>query len=189
MAKSFMHKLSDEQRAFIEKMLREDRLTLNEMMDEIRAEFPVDCIPSRSALGREKKGWAEEAKAMREFAAASEVLVKEFGEDPDDKGGMLLAQAVQAIVTKKALDELTNTGDDPEKPKMDIDAVGALARAARAAMMTKEKAVDNRQEIRRLAREELVREQRQKLDELGKSGEVDQSILNKVIKAAYGLDV
>ncbi|ATR86798.1 UNVERIFIED_CONTAM: DUF3486 family protein [Acinetobacter baumannii] len=163
MSKSFMHKLSDEQRTFVEKLLREDRLTLNEMLDEIRAEFPADSIPSRSALGREKKNWAEEAKAMREIAAASEVLVKEFGEDPDDKGGILLAQAVQAIVTKKALDELTNTGDDPEKPKMDIDAVGALARAARAAMMTKEKAMDNRDEVRRQAREELLKEQDENL--------------------------
>ena len=34
-----------------------------------------------------------------------------------------------------------------------------------------------------------IREQREKLDALGKSGEVDQTILNKVIKAAYGLDV
>ncbi|MEX7475409.1 phage protein Gp27 family protein, partial [Acinetobacter baumannii] len=62
-----------------------------------------------------------------------------------------------------ALDELTNTGDDPQKPKMDIDAVGALARAARAAMMTKEKAMDNREEVRRQAREELLKEQDENL--------------------------
>lgn len=159
MSKSFMHKLSDGQRTFIEKLLREDRLTLNEMLDEIRAEFPVECIPSRSALGREKKNFAEEARQLREIAAASEVLVKEFGEDPDDKGGMLLAQAVQAVVTKRALSELTNTGDDPEKPQMGIDDVGALARAARAAIMTKSKAMENRDEIRRQAREELLKEQ------------------------------
>lgn len=115
-------------------------------MDEIHdAEFPADCIPSRSALGREKE-LCSEAKEFREIAAASEVLVKEFGEDPDDKGGMLLAQAVQAVVTRRALDELTNDGEDPEKPKMDIDAVGSLARAARAAIMTKEKAMENRAE-------------------------------------------
>ena len=95
MPKSFMHKLSDEQRQFIYKMLEEDRLTLNEMMDEIRAEFPADCIPSRSSLGREKQNYVAEAKEFRQIAAMSEVLVKEFGEDPDDKGGMLLAQAVQ----------------------------------------------------------------------------------------------
>jgi hypothetical protein len=86
----------------------------------------------------EKQNYVAEAKEFRQIAAMSEVLVKEFGEDPDDKGGMLLAQAVQAVVTKRALDELTNTGDD-ENPQMDIDDVGALARAARAAIMTKEK--------------------------------------------------
>ncbi len=46
---------------------------------------------------------------------------------------------------------------------MDIDAVGALARAARAAMMTKEKAMDNREEVRRQAREELLKEQDENL--------------------------
>ena len=91
MSKSFMRKLTDEQRQFIYQMLEKDRLTLNEMMDEIRAEFPADCIPSRSALGREKKNYAAEMKVFREIAAASEVGVKEFCEDPDDKGGMLLA--------------------------------------------------------------------------------------------------
>lgn len=163
MSKSFMRKLTDEQRQFIHRMMEEDRFTLNEMMDEIRAEFPTDCIPSRSALGREKKNFAAEAKEFREIAAASEVLVKEFGEDPDDKGGMLLAQAVQAVVTRRALDELTNDGEDPEKPKMDIDAVGSLARAARAAIMTKEKAMENRAEVRRQAREELLKEQDENL--------------------------
>ncbi|MBD0168465.1 hypothetical protein IAF42_19835, partial [Acinetobacter baumannii] len=54
-----------------------------------------------------RQNWICSSPIPCEFAAASEVLVKEFGEDPDDKGGMLLAQAVQAIVTKKALDELT----------------------------------------------------------------------------------
>lgn len=159
MSKSFMRKLSDQQQAFITRLLQEGRLTLNEMLDEIRAEFPADCIPSRSALGREKKNYVAEARQFREVAAMSEVLVKEFGEDPDDKGGMLLAQAVQAVVTKRAMDELTNDGEDKEKPKMDIDAVGALARAARAAIMTKSKAMENRSEIRRQAREELLREQ------------------------------
>ncbi|WP_032878145.1 phage protein Gp27 family protein [Acinetobacter sp. ANC 3929] len=163
MSKSFMRQLTDDQRQFIFKMLEEDKLTLNEMLDEIRAEFPSDCIPSRSALGREKQNYIAEAKEFRQIAAMSEVLVKEFGEDPDDKGGMLLAQAVQAVVTKRAMDELTNTGDDPLKPQMGIDDVGALARAARAAIMTKSKAMENRDEIRRQAREELLKEQDENL--------------------------
>lgn len=158
-----MRHLTDEQRQFIYKMLEDNKLTLNEMLDEIRSEFPSDCIPSRSALGREKQNYVAEVKEFRQMAAMSEVLVKEFGEDPDDKGGMLLAQAVQAVVTKRAMDELTNDGTDDGKPKMDIAEVGALARAARAAIMTKSKAMENRDEIRRQAREELLREQDENL--------------------------
>ena len=86
---SSIKKLPPEQRHFIEKLLRDDRLTLNEMLDEIRAEFPSATIPSRSALGRYHKNFENEAKEFRKIAAASEILVKEFGEDPDDKGGML----------------------------------------------------------------------------------------------------
>lgn len=157
---SSIKKLPPEQRHFIEKLLRDDRLTLNEMLDEIRAEFPSATIPSRSALGRYHKNFENEAKEFRKIAAASEILVKEFGEDPDDKGGMLLAQAVQAVVTQRALDELTNTGDDIENPQMNIAEVGALARAA---IMTKEKAMENREEVRRQAREELLKEQDENL--------------------------
>ena len=166
---SAIKKLPLEQRQFIEKLLREDRLTLNEMLDEIRAEFPTATIPSRSALGRYHKNFENEAKEFRKIAAASEILVKEFGEDPDDKGGMLLAQAVQAVVTQRALDELTNSGDDPENPQMDIGAVGALARAARAAIMTKEKAMHNREEVRRQAREEMLKEQTENLEKVAAS--------------------
>ena len=169
MTKSFMRHLTDEQRQFIYRMLEEDKLTLNEMLDEIRAEFPADCIPSRSALGRERQNYVAEAREFRQIQSMSEVLVKEFGEDPDDKGGMLLAQAVQAVVTKRAMDELTNDGTDESKPKMDIDAVGALARAARAAIMTKSKAMENRDEIRRQAREELLREQDENLQKAAAS--------------------
>jgi hypothetical protein len=44
-----------------------------------------------------KQNYVAEAKEFRQIAAMSEVLVKEFGEDPDDKGGMLLAQAVKQL--------------------------------------------------------------------------------------------
>ena len=178
---SSIKKLPEDHRKFIEKLLREDRLTLNEMLDEIRAEFPTATIPSRSALGRYHKNFEDEAREFRKIAAASEILVKEFGEDPDDKGGMLLAQAVQAVVTKRALDELTNNGDDEENPQMDISAVGALARAARAAraaIMTKEKAMENRAEVRRQAREELLKEQ----DENLKKAAVSQGMSEKQIQ-------
>ena len=69
---SSIKRLPEEQRKFIEKLLREDRLTLNEMLDEIRAEFPTATIPSRSALGRYHKNFEDEAREFRKIAAASE---------------------------------------------------------------------------------------------------------------------
>jgi hypothetical protein len=67
--------------------------------------------------------------------------------------------------------------------------VGALARASRAVIATRGMTLKQRQEIERIAREKLIAEQREKLEELGQSGEVDRAVLNKVIKAAYGLEV
>lgn len=163
---SFMRKLTEPQRKFIEKLMREDRLTLNEMLDEIRAEFPADAIPSRSSLGRAKKNFAEEARRMREIQAAAEVLVAEFGEDVDDKAGALLTQAITTLTTDIVLTELKNDGTDPEKPKIGIDDVGALARASRAVIATRGMTLKQRQEIERIAREKLLQEQAERLEQI-----------------------
>ncbi|MGQ2385112.1 phage protein Gp27 family protein [Acinetobacter ursingii] len=163
---SKMKKLPEDQRKFIEKLLREDRLTLNEMLDEIRAEFPAATIPSRSALGRAKQNFAAEAKRMREIQAAAEVLVAEFGEDVDDKAGALLTQAITTLTTDVVLTQLKNDGSDPEKPKIGIDDVGSLARASRAVIATRGMTLKQRQEIERMAREKLLKEQAERLEQI-----------------------
>lgn len=163
---SSIKKLPDDQRKFIEKLLREDRLTLNEMLDEIRAEFPVATLPSRSALGREKKNFAQTAKKMREIQAAAEVLVSEFGEDVDDKAGALLTQAVTTLTTSTVLDYIDGLDGDPEKEKASIKDVGDLARAARAVIATRGMSLKQRAEIEQHAREKLLREQEENLQQV-----------------------
>ena len=186
---SSIKKLPDDQRKFVEKLLRDDRFTLNEMLDEIRAEFPAATIPSRSSLGRAKQSFAKTAQKMREIQAAAEVLVGEFGEDVDDKAGALLTQAISTLTTDAVLNALNNDGSDPECPRVGIDDIGALARASRAVIATRGMTLKQRQEIEKHAREKLIAEQKEKLEALGASGEVDRAVLNKVIKAAYGLEV
>ena len=110
---SFLKKLTEPQRKLIERLLREDRLTLNEMLDEIRAEFPVESIPSRSALGRAKKNFAEHARRMREVQAAAEVLVTELGEDKDDKAGAFMVQGITTLINNLVLDRLAGDEEDP----------------------------------------------------------------------------
>lgn len=189
---SKIKKLPENQRKFIEKLLRDDRFTLDEMLNAIHEKFPSvshESLPSRSGLGRAKQSFEAEAKRMREIQAAAEVLVAEFGEDVDDKAGALLTQAITTLTTDIVLTELKNDGLDPLKPKIGIDDVGSLARASRAVIATRGMTLKQRQEIERLAREKLIAEQKEKLEELGKSGEVDRTVLNKVIRAAYGLEV
>ena len=71
--------------------------------------------------------------------------------------------------------------------EVDIEDVRKLARAAKDVLQARKVSLEERRSIEKEAREKLIGEQREKLDELGQSGEVDQDVLNKVIKAAYGL--
>ena len=186
---SSIKKLPDDQRKFIEKLLREDRLTLNEMLDEIRAEFPAATIPSRSALGRAKKNFSEHARKMREVQAAAEVLVAELGEDTDDKAGAFMVQGITTLINNLVLDRLAGDEEDPNASiELSIKDALSLAKASRELTAARGMSIDQRQKIERIAREKLIEEQKEKLEELGASGEVDRNVLNKVIKAAYGLD-
>lgn len=147
--KSSIRKLSDEQRQFIERLMREDNRTLDEMLDEIKKQFPDQKTPSRSSLGRYRQSFDEMAGKMREIQIASQVLVSEFGEDVDDKAGALLSQAVTTLATGVAL----RSNDNDE---ISIQDVGDLARAARAVMQTRTMSIKERQAIRKAYAEEAA---------------------------------
>lgn len=173
--------LAPEARALIERLLREDSRSLDEMLEIIRAEFP-EQTPSRSSLGRYRQSFEEMAGRMRDIQAASSVLVSELGEDVDDRAGALLAQAVTTLAVNCALE-----ANDPDA-KVSIAEVGELARAARSVMQARTMSLKERMAIEQAARARLIAEQKEKLQALGDSGEVPEDVLRKVIKAAYGLE-
>lgn len=156
--KSAIKKLPDDQRSYIEKLLREDRCTLDEMLDAIRRQFPTATTPSRSSLGRYKQSFEEMAGRMRDIQAASRVLVEEFGEDVDDRVGALLTQAVTTLATNVALES--------QDTEVSIKEVGEMARAARAVMQARTMSMKERQAIEQAARDRLLREQEQRLEEV-----------------------
>lgn len=178
--KSSIDRLDPAVRVHIEKRLRENRMTLDELIEDLRQCFPGEQKPSRSAIGRYRKGFDEILRSQREITAASAALVAELGENFDDKSGALLAQAVTTLATNAAHDALA-------EGTIEITDVLDLARAAKYAQETRALNLKERQAVAREARERLLEEQRAKLDELGRTGEVDADTLSKVIKAAYGL--
>lgn len=153
-------------RAHILRRLRENRLTLNELMDDLREVFPeaaaAGILPSRTSLHRYSVGVREIVAHERDMAAAAEALVAELGEEFDAKSGALLAQAVTTLASKTAMSAIQSGAT------MEIADVLDLARAAKAAQEARSLNLRERQAVAKAARDKLLEEQKAKLDELGK---------------------
>lgn len=175
---SKVKRLPAEQRRFVEKLLREDRLTLSEMIAEIRGKFP-DADVSRSGLGRYKQGIEELAGRMRDIQAAGTALVAELGEDPNDRAGQLLVNAVTSLATHAALQ-----ANDPDAKALNIKEVGMLARGARAVMETRKLSMAERQQIARIAKEQAAEEAGEVAREQGLSEETARKIRERILQGA-----
>lgn len=178
--KSSITRLDPEVRKHLEKLLREDRLTLDEMVNDVRAKFPEQDTPSRSSLHRYRTGFDEMVGRMREIETAAGALVDELGDGVGDKAGALLAQAVTTLATNAALNAHDND-------KVSIKEVGELARAARAAMQARTMSIKERETIEGAARAKLLREQEEKLDTMGKSGALAPETLKRIRAEIYGI--
>lgn len=161
---SFIKKLSPEARKHIEFLLRSDRYTIDEILELFSEKFP-DEAPARSTLGRAKKKWDEHAKKMREIATASEALVAELGEDTDDKAGAFMVQGITTLINHLVLDQLHDE-ENPDAPiQLSIKDALSLAKASRELTTARGMSIDQRQKIERIAREKLLEEQAQNLEE------------------------
>lgn len=178
--KSTIDKLPPEVRTHIEKRLRENRLTLDELFADVREAFPdLSTAPSRSALGRYRLGFEEVMQNQRAMSTAASALVAELGEDFDDKSGALLAQAVTTLATRAAFDQLGNESAE-------IGDVLDLARAAKAAQESRSLNLKERKAVAQLAREKLLEEQKAKLDAMGNKGGVTEET-KRAIREALGI--
>lgn len=178
---SSIKRLPSDQRAFLEKLLREDRYTLDEILAKVRERFPGVQAPSRSALGRYSQQVDELAGRMRDIQAAGTALVAELGEDPNDRAGQLLVQAVTTLATHAAL-KATNAEDE-----LSIKEVGELARGARAVMEARKISMAERQEIARIAREQQLQEQEEKLKDVVKTGGMSAGTAETIRKQILGI--
>ena len=165
--KSSVSRLDPESRKFLEKLIRDGRHTLDELLDAMRAKYPAADI-SRSGIHRYRVGFDEMLGRMREIETASAALVDDLGEGVGDKAGALLAQAVTTLATNAALNAHGNE-------KVSIKEVGELARAARAAMQARTMSIKEREAIEAAARRRLLAEQEANLQEVAKAQGMDES--------------
>lgn len=164
--KSSVARLEPAARKYLEKLLREDRHTLDELLAALRAKFPAADV-SRSGLHRYRASLEEMMGRMREIDTAATALVSELGEGVGDKAGALLAQAVTTLATNAAL--------NAHSEDVSIKEVAELARAARAAMQARTMSLKEREAVEEAARRKLLAEQEANLQEVAKAQGMDES--------------
>lgn len=177
--KSSISRLEPQARQYLEQLIRQGRHTLDELLADVRAKFPQADV-SRSAIHRFSVPFKEMLERMHQQQAMAGILVQELGEDPDDKAGALMVQAITTLTTQASV---MQAGAD----KVDIGAVQKLARAAKDVIAARKVNRQERLAIRQAARDELLAEQQERFKALGEEGDIDQGTLAKVIQAAYGL--
>lgn len=154
--KSSIHRLEPEIKSHIERRLRENQMTLDELLDDLQKAFPDQSKPSRSALGRYRKAFDNIASRMRQQSEMAQLLVSELGENPDERAGALMVQAITTMTTHAAF----NAQEDDD---VDVDTVRHLARAAKDVLQARKLSLEERKAIEKAAREKLLAEQEENL--------------------------
>lgn len=175
---SSVKRLDPQARKFLEKLMREDRHTLDELLAAVRSKFP-DAQVSRSSIHRHRAGYEELVKGMREQQAIASLVVSELGENPDDKAGALLVQTITTLTNQVAL---TAAGEG----EVDVETVRKLARATKDVLAARRVDRQERLAIRQEARDELLAEQRAKLEAMPNKGGVTADT-KAAIREALGI--
>lgn len=174
--KPTIDRLPAEARARIQKHLRDNRLTLDELIADLQQSFPslaaTGELPSRSAVHRYSQGVREIVAHEREMTVAAEALVAELGDNFDAKSGALLAQAVTTLASRRAMQaiEAGNNG-----AVMDISDVLDLARAAKTAQEARSLNLKERRSVADEARRKLLAEQEANLQTVAKAQGMDEA--------------
>lgn len=171
--KSSIDKLPPDVRSFIERSLRENRLTLDELIEQLQERFPGKEKPSRSAIGRYKVSFDEMTRRLREQQAMASLLVEELGDNPDERAGALLVQSITTLTTHAAFAAQT-------EDEVDIEDVRKLARAAKDVLQARKASMEERRQIEREAREKLLQEQEQRLEEQRGSDGMSEQLENRI---------
>lgn len=181
--KSSIDRSPEEVRTAIDKLIRQNRFTLEEIRGYVIEHFGEEAAPSRSALGRYTLAQSELLGRMRDIDAAARVVVEELGENADDRAGALLVQSITTLATDAAL--RAHSRDEGDEPS--IEEVRKLARAAKDVIGARKVNRQERQEIAELARQKLLSEQKANLDKVARKRGMSADAVDQIRKEILGI--
>jgi len=186
--KSKISRLPPDVKAYIEAKIAEGRLTLDELLVDIRARFPAEqaagVLPSRTAIHRYGPKLERRLTAIRASTEAAKLIREQAGDNQDARSEALTA-LVQTELFEAILD--LQEADDPD---MDPgERVGMLSSAAKNIATLTRSSVNLKQfqaKVEEETRKRLLEEQRAKLDAMGSKGGVTEET-KQAIREALGI--
>lgn len=121
--KSSIARLAAPVKAAIDAALKGDQLTLDDLLDYLRDEYPDERLPSRSALGRYKLHFDDLAKDLRETREIADIWAHKFGEMPDSDVGKVVLEILRTLSYRVGADLMSGEGD------LNAKAISQLAKA------------------------------------------------------------
>lgn len=125
--KSSIDKLDPRVKELIDELLRDGRHTLDEIKQQISAEYPEAQQPSRSSLGRYSQHIDKIGQRLRESREVAKVWADRLGNEPQGDIGKMVMELLRTLSFDVALE--MSEPDEEGKTTLDPKAIGALALA------------------------------------------------------------
>lgn len=124
--KSTIARLPADVKAHIEGRLAEGKLTLAELLDDLRNRFPAGDLPSRSAVHRYGQKLERRLSAIRASTEAAKLIQAQAGDNEDAR-----SEALTALVQTELFEAILSLqeADDPDADP--ADRVAMLSSAAK----------------------------------------------------------
>lgn len=174
--KSSIDRLSDDVKTHIEKRLAERRLTLDELIAELREAFPDEAaennLPSRSAVGRYGQKLERRLAAIRASTEAAKIIQANAGDDKDAR-----SEALTALIQTELFEAILDMQEANSEEVDSAERVGVLSTAAKNIATLTRSSVNLKKfqaEVEEAAREKLLKEQKAKLDAMVNKGGVTE---------------
>ncbi|QSI33319.1 DUF3486 family protein [Variovorax sp. RKNM96] len=187
--RSSIHRLPAEIKDYIEAVLATGALTLKEIIDDLRARFPVDAaegnLPSRSALQRYGSKISRRIATIKASTEAARLISEQAGDSQDARSEALTAlvqsQLFDAILS---LQEATEPGVDQAKR---IEMLGTTAKNIASLTRSSVNLKKFQAQVEADTRRKLREEQGIKLAEFGAKRVISEDTIAAIRKAVLGI--
>ncbi|WP_420553988.1 DUF3486 family protein [Neptuniibacter marinus] len=176
--RSSIARLPAEIKTHIERLLIDDRLTLDELIADLQATFPQhsDELPSRSAVHRYGQKLERRLSAIRASTEAAKIIRNHAGDREDARSealtAMIQSELFESIMALQEADDM----EPAARIGLLADAAKNIATLTRSSISLKK----YQEEIQKAAKAELLQEQEERLEEMRGSDGMSEELEGRI---------